>query len=98
MRIWQRWSEAEMRKWVVPTKQCRSIMSTSYILWLLTARGEKSGDYKARQGGISKPALLCRDYPKMGSYLWACAYLQERQQSTSIYRRTSGIDGYLVIQ
>jgi hypothetical protein len=48
--------------WVVPTKQCRSIISISYILWLLAARGEKSGVYKARQGGISKPALFCRDY------------------------------------
>jgi hypothetical protein len=47
---------------VVPTKQCGSIISISYILWLLAARGEKSGVYKARQGGISKPALLCRDY------------------------------------
>jgi hypothetical protein len=47
---------------VVPTKQCRSIISISYILWFLAARGEKSGVYKARQGGISKPELLCRDY------------------------------------
>jgi hypothetical protein len=47
---------------VVPTKQCRSIISGSYILQLLAARGVKSGIYKAIQGGISKPALLCMDY------------------------------------
>jgi len=48
---------------VVPTKQCRSIISGSYISQLLAARGVKSGIYKAIQGGISKPALLCMDYP-----------------------------------
>jgi hypothetical protein len=51
--------ESPLGNAVVPTKQCRSIISISYILWLLAARGEKSGGYKARQGGISKPALLC---------------------------------------
>ena len=53
-------SKHELR--VVPTKQCRSIISTSYMSQLLVARGVKSGVYKAGQGGISKPALLCRDY------------------------------------
>jgi len=48
--------------WVVPTKQCRLIISGSYISQLLAARGVKSGIYKAIQGGISKPALLCMDY------------------------------------
>jgi hypothetical protein len=47
---------------VVPTKQCGSIISTSYISWLLAAHGEKLGGCKTKQGGISKPALLCRDY------------------------------------
>jgi len=47
---------------VVPTKQCRSIISIGYISQLLAARGVKSGVYKARQGDIPKPALLCRDY------------------------------------
>jgi len=51
-------------KQVVPTKQCRSIISISYISQLLAARGVKSGVYKARQGDITKPALLCRDYLK----------------------------------
>jgi len=34
------------------------------MLWLLAAHGEKSGVCKAKHGGISKPALLCRDYRK----------------------------------
>jgi len=50
------------QKRVVPTKQCRSIISISYISQLLAARGVKSGVYKAGQGDIPKPALLCRDY------------------------------------
>ena len=53
----------KVRLLVVPTKQCRSIISISYISQLLAARGVKSGVYKARQGDIPKPALLCRDYP-----------------------------------
>jgi hypothetical protein len=48
----------------VPTKQCDSTISISYISWLLAAHGEKSGVYKARWGDISKPALLCKDYLK----------------------------------
>jgi len=56
---------------VVPTKQCRSIISTSYISQLLAARSVKSGVYKARQGGISKPALLCRDYPSSWLFSWS---------------------------
>jgi hypothetical protein len=59
---------------VVPTKQCRSIISISYTLWLLAARGEKSGVYKARQGGISKPALLCRDYHIFNNFKWRMLY------------------------
>ena len=49
--------------YVVPAKQCRLIISIGYISWLLAAHGEKSGVCKAREGDISKPALLCRDYP-----------------------------------
>jgi len=45
-----------------PAKQCGSIISRGYTSWLLAAHGEKSGVCKAREGGISKPALLCRDY------------------------------------
>jgi hypothetical protein len=48
---------------VVPAKQCGSIISTSYISQLLSAHGEKSGVCKGKHGGISKHALLCRDYP-----------------------------------
>jgi len=40
----------------------KQIISIGYISWLLEAHGEKSGVYKAKQGGILKPALLCRDY------------------------------------
>ena len=29
----------------------------------MAAYREKSGVYKVKQGGILKPALLCRDYP-----------------------------------
>jgi len=47
---------------VVPTKQCGSIISISYISCLLAAHGEKSSVYKVKQGSILKPALLCRDY------------------------------------
>jgi len=47
---------------VVPTKQCGSIISISYILYLMAAHSAKSGVYKVKQGSISKPALLCRDY------------------------------------
>jgi hypothetical protein len=46
---------------IVPTKQCGSTISISYILWLLLTHNEKSGVCKV-QGGILKPALLCRDY------------------------------------
>jgi len=52
--------------WVVPTKQCGSIISKGYISWLLVAHGEKSGVYKAKKVDIFKPALLCRDYQKIG--------------------------------
>jgi len=48
--------------WVVPTKQCWSIISMSYISYLLAAHSEKTGVYKVKQGSIPKPALLCRDY------------------------------------
>jgi len=41
----------------------QGLISIGYISWLLEAHGEKSGVYKAKQGGILKPALLCRDYP-----------------------------------
>jgi hypothetical protein len=54
--------------WVVPTKQCRSIISISYISCLLAARSEKSRVYKVKQGSIPKPALLCRDYPALDSF------------------------------
>ena len=47
---------------VVPTKQCGSIISISYIACLLAAHSEKSGVCKVKQGSILKPALLCRDY------------------------------------
>jgi len=33
---------------------------------LLTAHSEKSGVCKAKHDGISKPALLCRDYRQCG--------------------------------
>jgi len=49
---------------VVPTKQCGSIISISYILWHLLTHNEKSGVCKVIQGGIFKPALLCMDYPE----------------------------------
>ena len=49
---------------VVPTKQCGSIISMSYISYLLAAHSEKPGVYKVKQGSIPKPALLCRDYQK----------------------------------
>ena len=62
--IGQDYYEQRYQNRVVPTKQCRSIISISYISQLLAARGVKSGVYKARQGDIPKPALLCRDYPK----------------------------------
>jgi len=32
----------------------------------MAAYREKSGVYKVKQGGILKPALLCRDYRKTG--------------------------------
>jgi hypothetical protein len=48
---------------IVPTKQCGSIISASYILYLVAAHSAKSGVYKVKQDSISKPALLCRDYP-----------------------------------
>ena len=51
---------------VVPTKQCGSIISISYIACLLAAHSEKSGVCKVKQGSILKPALLCRDYPLSG--------------------------------
>jgi len=54
-----------MENWVVPTKQCGSIISVSYISCLMAAYREKSGVYKVKQGGILKPALLCRDYRKL---------------------------------
>jgi len=31
----------------------------------MAAYREKSGVYKVKQGGILKPALLCRDYPEV---------------------------------
>jgi hypothetical protein len=52
-----------MTQQVVPTKQCRSIISTSYTSWFLAAYNEKSVVCKVIQGGILKSALLCRDYP-----------------------------------
>jgi len=51
-----------MKILVVPTKQCGSIISVSYISCLMAAYREKSGVYKVKQGGILKPALLCRDH------------------------------------
>jgi len=50
------------KNWVVPTKQCRLIISISYISWLLLTHNEKSGGWNVIQGDILKPALLCRDY------------------------------------
>ena len=54
------------RESVVPTKQCGSIISASYISCLMAAHSEKSGIYKVKQGSIPRPALLCKDYPNVG--------------------------------
>jgi hypothetical protein len=57
---------------VVPTKQCGSIISISYISCLLAAHSEKPGVYKVKQGSIPKPALLCRDYRRGESSALLC--------------------------
>jgi len=50
------------QKRVVPTKQCRSIISISYISQLLAARGVKSGVYKARQGATLKTFIYTKQF------------------------------------
>ena len=46
---------------VVPAKQYGSIISMSYISYILAAHSKKTDVYKVTQGSISKSALLCRD-------------------------------------
>jgi len=58
---------------IVSTKQCGSIISTSYILWLLVAHSEKLGVYKVQQGRYYQnhcfvgTILFCWDYLNLNS-------------------------------
>ena len=55
---------------VVPTKQCRSIISIGYISWLLAAHGKKIRWVQSKKVGYCQTCIALQGLPEKEVMIW----------------------------